>query len=218
MKTLSHKQFSSLCRGATTLVKESFGDKVLRFPDESILKLFRIKHLISSARIYSHARRFARNAGRLSEKGIQTVSVHDVYNIPSISRSAVHYRPIEGVSLADHLKQMPVTPDLARQLAIFLARLHRKGVYFRAIHFGNIIILPDLSFGLIDVDDMRIARSALNRKKRLRNFHHFTKYENDRDHLRPQGRVFISAYLDACDSRLRNRRWFKDKLVRLLDL
>ena len=151
-----------------------------------------------------------------AEKDIRTVLVRDVYNIPSIKRTAVHYRPIEGVPLADHLKQMPVTPDLIRHLAIFLARLHRKGVYFRAIHFGNIILLPDVSFGLIDVDDMKIGKSSLTPQKRLRNFRHFTKYRKDRDHLQLQNQVFISAYLDACDSRLRSRRWFKDKLFRLL--
>jgi hypothetical protein len=211
MQQLTHKNYLALCHDATPLIKNRYGDKVLRLSNGHILKLFRIKHLISSARIRSHAIRFALNAARLAEKDIPTVSVQAVYNIRTIRRTAVQYRPIEGVPLSDHLKQTPFTRELASHLANFMARLHARGIYFRAVHFANIIVGPDGGFGLIDIDDMKIGKKALTPGKRLKNFHQLAKYEKDRNILRKQWPAFTSTYLGACAERklapLKKRRF-----------
>ena len=217
MQQLTHKNYMDLCSNATPLARDRYGDKVLMLSNGQILKLFRIKHLISSARIRPYATRFALNAAKLTERGIRTVWVRAVYKIPSISRTAVEYTPIEGVSLCDHLKDEPFTPELISCLAKFMARLHTQGVYFRAIHFGNIIVLPDGGFGLIDVDDMKIYGSSLNLKKRLRNFHHFTKYKQHRDLLRPQCPAFTAAYLTFCTPGCLRQHRFESRLTHLID-
>lgn len=41
--------------------------------------------------------------------------------------------------------------DLLHALEFFLASLHGWGVYFRSLHFGNVIVTEAGAFGLIDV-------------------------------------------------------------------
>jgi len=218
MQQLTHTKYLALCYNATPLVRNRYGDKVLQLSNGQILKLFRVKHLISSARIRSHAIRFALNAGKLADRDIRTVSVQTVYNIPSISRTAVQYRPIEGVPLCDHLKKMPFTPELTEHLAMFMARLHAQGIYFRAIHFANIIVLPNGGFGLIDVDNMKIGKKALNLSKRLKNFRQFTKYEKDRGLFSLQGPAFTATYLKTSTLELSpiQQRRFESKIYRVI--
>jgi len=69
----------SLKQNAEILSKDKFGDKVLRLENDSILKLFRIKHIFSSARIVPYSIRFSNNADKLSNLGIPTVKIIDVF-------------------------------------------------------------------------------------------------------------------------------------------
>ena len=61
----------------------------------------------------------------------------------------------------------------------FVARLHRKGVYFRSLHLGNVLILPDTNFGLVDISDLRVRRRPLGLRARARNFRHLLRRVED---------------------------------------
>jgi tRNA A-37 threonylcarbamoyl transferase component Bud32 len=195
LKQLSYEKYLALSAGAEILASDSFGEKVLRLKDGSIIKLFRIKRIISSALFYPYALRFVNNASKLSGMGISTVTIIDFYKIPIIKRTAVHYMMLEGETLRNHITHHSLNVDITQKLASFIARLHNEGVYFRSIHFGNIIITPDDSFGLIDIADMKIKNHTLSIGKRIRNFNHLTRYEIDRNSLKQQKETFIREYL-----------------------
>lgn len=161
MNKYTSSTYTDLTKNAQILSKDRFGHKVLRLEDGSILKLFRVKRLISSARLMSYARRFALNAQKLSILDIPTIKIIDTINIPGIKRTAVRYQPLEGVTLRHYLEKNRITGEFAEKLARFVAQLHKKGIYFRSIHFGNIIVLPNNDFGLIDISDMKIKENAL---------------------------------------------------------
>lgn len=198
MKKLSYEQYLELRNGAEILASDGFGEKVLRLKDGSIIKLFRTKRIISSAIFYPYALRFIGNASKLKDLGISTVTIIDSYKIPITKRTAVHYWELEGETLRNHIMHHSLNADLTQKLASFIARLHSEGVYFRSLHFGNIIITPDNSFGLIDIADMKIKNHTLNIGKRIRNFNHMTRYEIDRNALKQQKETFSREYLKIC--------------------
>jgi len=199
LKKLPYEKYLVLRDGAEILASDSFGEKVLRLKDGTITKLFRTKRIISSALLYPYATRFVENAAKLKDMGIRTVTIIDSYKIPAIKRTAVHYMELEGETLRNHIMHYPLNGDIAKKLAAFIARLHNEGVYFRSVHFGNLLITPDNSFGLIDIADMKIKSHSLNIGKRIRNFYHLTRYDIDRNSLKQQKEIFIREYLKICN-------------------
>lgn len=195
MEKLSYEQYLTLHNGAEILASDSFGEKVLRLKDGSIIKLFRKKRMISSALFYPYALRFVNNASKLKDIGISTVTVITTYKIPSIKRTAVHYMELEGDTLRHYVLNHSLNGNIVRKLAAFIARLHNEGVYFRSIHFGNILIISDKGFGLIDIADMKTRGRPLNLRERTRNFLHLTRYETDNKSLKPEKKVFTESYI-----------------------
>lgn len=212
MKQISHEQYHALHDGAEILASDSFGEKVLRLKDGSIIKLFRTKRIISSSFFYPYALRFANNASKLATRGIRTVKVIDAYKIPSIKRTAVHYEELEGEMLRNHIAHNPMNEDITRKLAAFIAGLHNEGIYFRSLHFGNILIIDGDGFGLIDVSDMQIKDHPLSIGMRIRNFNHLTRYEADRSFLKQQKDLFIGEYLKMCRLSDNNLKKLQEKL------
>ena len=96
MKRLSQDEYIIKRHKAEVVEADYFGDKVLYLSDGTYLKLFRRKRLISYSLFFPYSKKFALNALRLKKLGVPTVEVISVYCIPSISRTAVHYRPLEG--------------------------------------------------------------------------------------------------------------------------
>ena len=99
MLELSLKKYELWRSGAEVTAADLFGDKVLHLEDGTYLKLFRIKRLFSSARLFPYWRRFASNASRLTELGVLTFTVREIYDIPHLDRTAVHYDPLPGQTL-----------------------------------------------------------------------------------------------------------------------
>jgi tRNA A-37 threonylcarbamoyl transferase component Bud32 len=206
MQSLSLSEYNDLVEGAETLTSE-FVDgriwpKVLRLEDQSILKLFRLKRFITSARLIPYVTRFQRHVKRLEAVDIPTVRINVVYNITAINRTAVHYWPLEGETLREHCETRPIDIHQAKRLGQFFLFLHQNGIYFRSIHFGNIVLTADDRIGLIDVVDMRFRRRPLNMTLRIRNLRHLFRYDADIDCLAPVRHIFIDAYCKS--SRLRS--------------
>jgi hypothetical protein len=188
------KDFDALLEKSTVLMKDRHGLKVVATADGGILKFFRRKRLLSSALWNPYAKRFARNAARLTQMGIPTVEVTGVWRIPSIKRDVVSYKRLDGESLRDLEK----TPELFGELAAFVSDLHQKGVFFRSIHFGNILKLPDGRLALIDMADLTFKGRPLTANERLRNFGHLMKYKEDQKPLEAYGvKRFIALYQQA---------------------
>ena len=208
MELLSLPRYQDLVEGAEILSSEyvegRVSPKVLRLKDQSIIKLFRLKRVLSSARLVPYAVRFQRHVVMLQAADVPTVDVHAVYKITTIDRTAVHYRPLPGPTLREHCTRHPIDRPLARVLGQFFEHLHRNGIYFRSIHFGNMVLTTHHRFGLIDVVDMRFRNGPLGMGLRKRNLRHLFRYDDDRDCLLPVRHDFIDAYCDS--ARLPPRR------------
>jgi len=216
LKKLSYEQYIALHNGAEILASDSFGEKVLRLKDGSIIKLFRTKRIISSAFFYPYALRFVNNASKLKGMGISTVTVIDSYKIPAIKRTAVHYKELEGDTLRNYIMHYSLNGDIVKKLAAFIAKLHNEGVYFRSVHLGNLLITPDNSFGLIDIADMKIKSHSLNIGKRIRNFHHLTRYDINTNSLKQQKEIFIREYLKICNLQHDNPKKLEENINAVL--
>jgi len=169
---LEHDDYLAMRAGATVLEADSFGEKVLRLTDGTVLKLFRRKRLFSSAAWYPYAQRFADNAAALDRLGIPVPQIIDVVRIPSLARDAVHYHPLGGRTLREICRggiEKDQETELRAAFTRFVIHLHDCGVYFRSLHLGNVVYMPDHQLGLIDIADVRIRASGLSKYQRARN-------------------------------------------------
>ena len=196
LRRLSHKEFEELTHGATVVTSDAGGPKLLRRSDGRMVKLFRRRKLISSSLIWPVALRFCRAARRLDALEIPSVAVEAVYRVPTAMRDVVVYREIPGVSLREALCVKGRMDALVEMLAKLLAALHTKGVYFRALHFGNVLVREDGLLALVDVSECRFRRAPLHPELRARNFRPLFSYDEDTAVLREFGfERFLRLYL-----------------------
>lgn len=211
MNKLTSDDYKRLRHNAIVLADDEYGDKVLLLTDQSVLKLFRVKRLISSANFYSPARRFAKNAKKLQDLSIPTVSILSLYKIRSIKRTAVHYQQLQGETVRDYILAGKSTDMFFQKLGQFLAHLHELGIFFRSAHLGNIVFTPEKTFGLIDISDMKIYKSPLNKNKRLRNLKHIFRVSEDLILLKDND-LIEKSYLSHCS--ITNKKFHLDFLTK----
>lgn len=217
-RLLSAAEFAQLQADAEILEQDAHGIKVLRLPGGDMLKLFRVKRPISSARVYSHARSFCRNAERLQALGVPTVAIKQLFHFADGIHSAVRYQPLPGTTLRQLALAGRLDRALLRQMAAFVARLHGHGVLFRSLHFGNIVQTPTGALGLIDIADLSIQPFALSCAARLRNFRHLCRLAPDRLAFgQPGWQLFLDIYREAASLRCSERAFF-GKAARLFDI
>ncbi|HIE55394.1 MAG TPA: toluene tolerance protein [Chromatiaceae bacterium] len=196
-RRIGRREYERLVEGAKVLESDHFGVKVWLRPDGRIVKLFRTKRLVSSARLYPYSSRFVRNARRLEKLGIRVPGVEGSFHCPQIRRHGVIYRLLPGKSLAELLGESPDATLVAR-LAAFLAELHEKGIYFRSVHPGNVLLTDDDRLGLIDLQYARFWPWPLGARTRSRNFRHLFHSRHQSVALRNFGfAAFVDLYLAA---------------------
>lgn len=197
---LSKAEFETLIQDAEVLEQDGFGLKVLRLPNERIIKLFRRKRLISSQLWAPHAWRFDRNAKILRKRKIPTISVESTFEIPEMERQAVIYKELPGTTLRDWLQKHSDSEakEQIEAFAAFVAQLHAQGILFRSLHLGNVLVTPDNKLALIDIVDMGFRWfGALTIQQRMRNFKHIGRYADDRILIAQSGKdSFMTAYLE----------------------
>lgn len=178
--------------------RDLHGEKVVRLPDGTLLKLFRRKHLLSSALLYPYAQRFADNCRKLAELAIPCPVVRDVFRVPAIARDVVHYQPLPGQTVRQLRDQLsPAEAEaMRRELGAFVAGLHWRGIYFRSLHLGNIVRTPEGLLGLIDIADLALKRGPLGVAAQRRNMRHLARYRDDHAWLTDDGN-FARAYAAA---------------------
>lgn len=184
LEIVSREDFLALTSGAQVIEADSFGEKMLLLPDGSLLKLFRRKRLISSAAWYPYARRFVDNAGALDRLGIPVPRVIAALRVPPVQRDAVRYWPLAGTSLRKLVQrglEAGSEHRLKRLFSGFVIHLHSLGIYFRSLHLGNVILMPDERLGLIDFADLRIYRRPLPTFMRRRNIRRMLEIPGERD-------------------------------------
>jgi hypothetical protein len=219
METLTAEQYKELCSNAEIVQKDAYGPKVLRLADGQMVKIFRRKSFFSSALFRPYAGRFRKNAYRLSELGIRTVRVNRLCRCPSPARHLVFYQPVRGITLRDFLTENPANVSILEDFAAYLAELHAKGIYFRSIHFGNVIVLPDSAgFALIDVADLSFRPAPLDFKLSLRNFRHFLRYREDCTSLETFGPArFVSVFARNAGLSAQQRSFLESRIIAALN-
>ncbi len=208
---LEQEEYRRLVEKAVPLARDAYGVKVWQLPDGRILKLFRTKRLLSSARLRPYHLRFARNARRLAGRGFLVPEVEWLCRVPHIHRQGVLYRRLSGRPLSELLGERP---ELAGELARLLARLHEKGVYFRSVHPGNVLLCDGGRLGLIDLQDIRFFPVSLGIGWRVRNFRHLFSGGEQGRALREMGlSPFLETYLEAVPWKESRKRAFRRLLA-----
>lgn len=173
---LSADRLQELSRDSRCLERDKNGPKVLKLANQDILKLFYPRKTISWSRLFPPALRFAENARKLRALGIPSITIKEVWRLDD-GVFGVLYEPIPGHSLREALNADPDEEARLRQpLAEFIDHLHEQGVYFRSLHLGNIIRMPDGRLGLIDIADLRCLNRPLRSNLIRRNRAHFEHY------------------------------------------
>jgi tRNA A-37 threonylcarbamoyl transferase component Bud32 len=177
---LSNATLEQACRQGEVIEQDERGPKVIKLSNGDFLKIFRARRYFSGARLYSHARRFYRNALRLHALDIPTVTVKSLHHLEHAGHTAVIYQPLSGLTLrqliATDIQQLY---SRANKFGAFLAELHDKGVHFHSLHTGNVLLLPNGEFGLIDISDMTIYPWSLMCTTRVRSFARLGKYREE---------------------------------------
>lgn len=214
MKTLTAEAFDQYVAESTVHGRDAHGPKVIQLPNGDFIKVFRLKRALSSARFLPYARRFEIAADELRTRHIPTVDVKEVWHIRGPKKDAVLYSPLPGETLRDALAQSPTPAPLVEQLASFLAELHAKGVYFRAIHLANVVVTPEGNMGLIDISEVHTRRRGLGLRLRARNFKPLVRYPVDREALDHYGMDdFIRLYTEHAGLTGRNIRQIRALLA-----
>lgn len=178
MRIVTVQELESWLTDGQILERDTRGPKVVALPDGHFLKLFHTRRTPLQSRLWPAAKRFRHNAERLRARGVTAPYVDEVFWLNrSKGLSGCLYVPLAGESLEQLLREHdPRLEDELPALASFIRHLHCKGVYFRSLHLGNILLTAPGQFGLIDVLDLRCYPFPLNRGLIRRNFDHLSNY------------------------------------------
>lgn len=178
MRIVTARELQDWLEHGTVLEKDSRGPKVVMLQNGLILKIFHTRRHPWLARITPPAKRFAQNAATLKRLGIAAPAIVETLWLDQCEGlSACTYQPLPGTSLETLLREQPTEMDnLIPELAAFIFRLHRQGIYFRSLHLGNVLLLPEGGFGLIDFLDLIKKRRRLNDWEAKRNLGHLRRY------------------------------------------
>lgn len=216
---MSQAEYEALRSNAKVLEADGHGDKVLLLTDGRIMKLFRVRHTISSARWYPYSRRFAKNALLLRRNAIDTVGEIELFKLPSMQRTGVLYQPLPGETLRRLGMAGELTLADCKQAGEFIALLHTKGILFRSIHLGNVVKQPNGELGLIDIADLSRQSGPLSKSQRLRNFRHLFRPPEDHAYLdAPRKTALIDGYLEYAGPRFASRPGFREEIATIAKL
>jgi tRNA A-37 threonylcarbamoyl transferase component Bud32 len=209
LKKITIEELAEKAGDAEVLLTDGYGAKVLLTSDRKIIKFFRLKNRFSSALFNPYALRFLRNSRVLKNRGVASVSVEAVFDVPGIKRQIIIYPMLSGTVLREALSENcsdELRAELLERLAAFIATLHNKGILFRSAHLGNILVSAAGDFALIDVADIRFNRfCGLLPWQRIRNFRHMFRYPEDRKFLAEFYQRFLNVYLKKSRFRILKR-------------
>ena len=188
--------YDNLISQGKILETDPWGTKVVETEDQKIIKIFRLKRVYSSALLFPYACRFKRNATQLKKKGIETIDVESIGYCRAEQRHILTYKRISGLSVkALVTEKNNEYTELIEQLIKFVVELHKKGIYFRSLHFGNVIVNTEGDMALIDIADLEIYPWPLLVNQRIRNWKHLLKYSFEKSVVSQFGNVrFFDLY------------------------
>ncbi|MBV2133595.1 toluene tolerance protein [Pseudomonas sp. MAP12] len=200
MRIVTANEWQQWLDQGVVLERDGRGPKVIRLSDGQLLKIFRPRRRLWLAGLKPQACRFAANALQLQARKVRAPVVGECFWVDRAQAvSACLYTPLPGTSLDRLYQQSREEFDaLLPELAVFINSLHRRGIYFRSLHLGNVLRLPDGGFGLIDFLDMRFKRGPLGAGLVKRNLAHLQGYlQRSRIDDFPW-QALLAAYKQAC--------------------
>jgi tRNA A-37 threonylcarbamoyl transferase component Bud32 len=153
--------------------------KLIENSNGEITKIFYPKkRWRSSNRRRPYALRFYKNATLLSTHGIQAPHITSLKYCPDMKTYMISYKKIPGENVRVLMKQNEKT--LLTDVAKYIATLHQKGIFFRALHLENLLYQQG-EFILIDIDDVTFKNKPLNFRYRYRNLKHMFLVNEDKE-------------------------------------
>lgn len=172
-------KFEAYCKDGKVIEQDERGIKVLMLSSGEYLKVFKLRGWMTSSLFFSNARSFIRNSKRLNSLNIPTIQPVKLYHFSHSSDTAVLYKPLAGNTVRSLLANDKLSAEKLKELAMFIAMIHQKGVHFKSLHFGNIVYTVKGNYGLIDIADMRIFLWPLSVNTRIRSLKRIKRYQED---------------------------------------
>ena len=146
-----------------------------------IIKIFNVRGYISSGFFNTYASRIIKISIRLKEHEITSIEITNELAFQYNNRlSGVSYKYIPGKTYRDLGNK--ITKEMITDLAKYISIIHKKGIYFRAMHLGN-ILLHNKKLFLIDIAKIHFYPWPLFIFTRARAFRRMIKYQDDIKHF-----------------------------------
>jgi serine/threonine protein kinase len=215
MKVFNPEELKQFIDGNEILYGSTEHPGIMLSPTGEIIKSFFKRKKISTSTFFPQAEQFKKNSQRLFERGIKGPIVTDIIYCKEIPVHMVVYNRLEGDDLRVLAEREGV--NVLSQLPSYLAELHEIGVFFRAIHLGN-ILLHAREMSLIDISDLSIQSSPLGNFQRARNLAHLFNSDLDKNLFTQYGlQQFLKEYLLASGLAGRDEWLFMKRLEMAID-
>ncbi len=178
--------------------------------EQQVVKFFYRRKFISTSLLIPQAKRFRSNSIKLKQLGITAPDVSELIYCPDIPVHMAVYEYLKG----DDFRVLCSRNDYQciDRLPSYIALLHERGVYFRAIHLGNVLQLDEDELALVDITDLSVRRK-LTIFQRARNIAHLFNSVEDKLLFANYGiRRFLDAYYGSVNLTNGDIRWLEWRL------
>ena len=167
-------------------------------PAGEVVKCVYPRRRFSKTTLMPAVQAFANNGKKLRERGIAAPDVSEVSCCKDVPVFMVSYPKLHGEDLRQLCEQGDIS--ILAEFARYLAYLHKLGIYFRALHLGNILKMDSGGLGLIDIADLKTQNSALHVFVRGRNIARLLNVDEDKDFFSRFGvQRFLDTYFEAAN-------------------
>lgn len=198
MKRFNRNELQQFVRENRVLIGTSERPGLLLTSEQEVVKFFYRRKLISTSIFSPQAKRFRANSIRLKQIGITAPEVSELIFCPEIPVHLAFYQYLKG----DDFRVLCSKNNhpCIDKLPSYMAMLHEKGVYFRAIHLGNVLQLDENELALVDISDLTFRSGQLTTFQRARNIAHLFNSSEDKLFLANYGlRRFLESYYQSAE-------------------
>jgi len=180
-----------------------------------IIKFFYQKNRLSTSTIFPKAKVFADNGVLLRKLQVIAPLTKRVAYCSPRKMYLVVYDRIPGKDL--RMWDAEENGVALQGLEKYLAELHRKGVMFRGIHLGNVLMDDTGEYALVDISGLSFQSKPLSLWRRKRNLINLLGVEDDQKILLSYGLSrFVAGYCAAAGLDKSDIAYLNKKLSRRL--
>jgi hypothetical protein len=196
VEQLTTQQMQEIIAGNELLLGTEQYPNLLRTDSGEIVKFFYPKSRLSTSTFFPKAKVFADNGLRLKKLQVTAPLTKRVAYCATLKVYLVIYDRIPGKDL--RMWDEEGNGAALQGLEKYLAELHRKGVMFRGIHLGNILMDDAGQYALVDISGLSCKSKPLSLWQRMRNLINLLGVEDDQKILLSYGlNQFVAGYCIA---------------------